>query len=53
MSVASWCCTCFCVVLCVSFCTGHFGALKLDICILFTTFCLRTSLDIEMTIYKY
>ena len=23
MSVASWCCTCFSVVLCVSFCTGH------------------------------
>ena len=24
MSVASWCYMCFCVVLCVGFCTGHF-----------------------------
>jgi len=35
MSVASWCCTCFCVVLCVSFLYGPFchGAFKLDIII--------------------
>ena len=24
MSAASWCSTCFCVVLCVGFCAGHF-----------------------------
>jgi len=30
MSVASWCCTCFCVVLCVSFCTGHFVMVPLN-----------------------
>ena len=28
MSVAAWCCMCFCVVLCVSFCTGHFVMAK-------------------------
>ena len=31
MSVASWCCTCFCVVLCVSFCTGYFVMVPLNL----------------------
>ena len=31
MLVASWCCTCFCVVLCVSFCTGHFVVVPLNL----------------------
>ena len=31
MSVASWCCTCFCVVLCVSVCTGHFVMVPLNL----------------------
>jgi len=31
MSVASWCCTCFCVVLCVSFCTVHFVMVPLNL----------------------
>ena len=31
MSVASWCCTCFCVVLCVIFCTGHFVMMPLNL----------------------
>jgi len=33
MSVASWCCTCkcFCVVLCVSSCTGHFVMVPLNL----------------------
>ena len=31
MSVASWCCTCFCVVLCVSFCTGRFVMVPLNL----------------------
>ena len=30
MSVTSWCCTCFFVVLCVSFCTGHFVMVPLN-----------------------
>ena len=30
MSDASWCCTCFCVVLCVSFCTSHFVMVPLN-----------------------
>ena len=39
MYVASWGCKSFCVVPCVSFCTGHFchGALKHDISTLFYT----------------
>ena len=31
MSVATWCCTCFCVVLCVSFRTGHFVMVPLNL----------------------
>jgi len=31
MSVASWCSTCFCVVLCVGFCTGHFVMVPLNL----------------------
>ena len=31
MSVASLCCTCFCVVLCVSFCAGHFVTAPLNL----------------------
>jgi len=31
MSVASWCSTCFCVVLCVDFCTGHFVMVPLNL----------------------
>jgi len=31
MYVASWCCMCFCVVLCVSFCTGHFVMVPLNL----------------------
>ena len=31
MSVVSWCCTCFCVVLCVSFCRGHFVMVPLNL----------------------
>ena len=31
MSVASWCSTCFYVVLCVGFCTGHFVMLPLNL----------------------
>jgi len=30
MSVASWCCKSFCVVPCVSFCTGHFVMVPLN-----------------------
>jgi len=30
MYVASWCCTCFCVVLWVSFCTGNFVMVPLN-----------------------
>jgi len=44
MYVASWCCTCFCVVLCVNFCTGHFVMVPLNlISTLFTTFFIWTS----------
>ena len=31
MSVASWCCKSFCVVPCVSFCTGHFVMVPLNL----------------------
>jgi len=31
MYVASWCCKCFCVVLCVSFCTGHFAMVPFNL----------------------
>ena len=31
MSVASWCSTCFCVVLCVGFFTGHFVMVPLNL----------------------
>jgi len=31
MSVASWCCMCFCVLLCVSFCTGNFVIVPLNL----------------------
>jgi len=31
MSVVSWCSTCFCVVLCVGFCTGHFVMVPLNL----------------------
>jgi len=31
MSVASWYSTCFCVVLCVGFCTGHFVTVPLNL----------------------
>ena len=31
MSVASWCCACFWVVLCVSFCTGHLVMVPLNL----------------------
>ena len=41
MSVASQCCPCFCVVLCVSFCTGHFVMLPLNLTYLH---CLQRSL---------
>jgi len=30
MSVASWCSMCFCVVLCVGFCTGYFVMVALN-----------------------
>ena len=53
MSVASWCCTCFCVVLCVSFCTGHFVIVPLNLTYrstLFTTFFLWTSLQFVLWI---
>ena len=30
MSVGSWCSTCFCVVLCDGFCTGHFVMVPLN-----------------------
>ena len=39
MSVASWCCKRFCVVPCVSFCTGHFVMVPLNM-----TYCLQHSL---------
>jgi len=41
MSVASWCCKSFCVVPCVSFCTGHFVMVPLNITYLH---CLQHSL---------
>ena len=41
MSVASWCCKCFCVVLCVSFCTCHFVMVPLNMTYLH---CLQHSL---------
>ena len=60
MSVVSWCCrsTCFCVVLCVIFCTGHFVMLPLNLtylatCTLFTTFFLWTSLQFILYICKF
>jgi len=31
VSVASWCCTCFCVILCVGFCKGHFVKVPLHL----------------------
>ena len=31
MSVASWCSTCFCVVLCDGFCLGHFVMAPLNL----------------------
>ena len=31
MSVASWCATCFCVVLCAGFCTGQFVMVPLNL----------------------
>jgi len=31
MSVAPWCYTCFCVVLCVCFCTGHLVMVPLNL----------------------
>jgi len=31
MYVASWCSTCFCVVLCVGFCTGHIVMVLLNL----------------------
>ena len=37
MYVASWCLACFCVVLCVSFCTGNYVMVPLNISTLFTT----------------
>ena len=41
MSVASWCCKSFCVVPCVSFCTGHFVMVPLNMTYLH---CLQHSL---------
>ena len=41
MSVASWCCTCVHVVLCVSFCTRHFVVVPLNLTYLH---CLQHSL---------
>jgi len=41
MYVASWCCTRFCVVLCISFCTGHFVMVPLNLTYLH---CLKHSL---------
>ena len=41
MSVASWCCKSFCVVSCVSFCTGHFVMVPLNMTYLH---CLQHSL---------
>jgi len=41
MSVASWCCKSFCVVPCVSFCTGHFVMMPLNMTYLH---CLQHSL---------
>jgi len=41
MSVASWCCKSFCVVPCVSFCTGHFVMVPLNMTCLH---CLQHSL---------
>jgi len=41
MSVASWCCKSFCVVRCVSFCTGHFVMVPLNMTYLH---CLQHSL---------
>ena len=41
MSVASWCCKSFCVVPCVSFCTGHFVLVPLNMTYLH---CLQHSL---------
>jgi len=31
VSVTSWLSTCFCVVLCVNFCTGHFAMVPLNL----------------------
>jgi len=31
MYVSSWCSTCFCVVLCIGFCTGHFVMVPLNL----------------------
>ena len=31
MSIASWCSTCFCVIMCVGFCTGHFVMVPLNL----------------------
>ena len=53
MYVASWCFTCFCVVLCVGFCTGHFVMVHLNLT-LFTTFFLWTSLPLILEeLYNY
>ena len=41
MSAASWCCKSFCVVPCVSFCTGHFVMMPLNMTYLH---CLQHSL---------
>jgi len=54
MSVTSWCFTCFCVALCVSFCKGHCHcALKFDISTLFTTFFLWTSLQFILNVLDW
>ena len=45
MSVASWCCKSFCVVPCVSFCTGHFVMVPLNMTYLhfYNILCLNIS----------
>ena len=40
ISVASWCSVCFCAVLCVCFCTGHFDCVPLNLICLY---CLQHS----------
>jgi len=42
VSVASWCCTCLCVILCVGFCKDHFVKVPLHFYIVTTFFLYHT-----------